>query len=308
MTTIDIRVPQLGEGLVEVRIVRLLKKPGDPIQRDEAIYTMETDKAEVDIESPVSGKLVSWEVAEDDIVPIGGVVGRVESAEAQIPPVPASERDSRGETVNEHTPAHRRGLRNASIPPRTRAYAKRLGLSDEELLGIPAAGRRLTPADIDRHLGGKREMPETNGHEYEDVPMSARQRTLFYRLTSSASQVIPGTIEEAVPWDPVERVNEAIKATWPEDRPRPSRFLLVAWCVACALERHEAFRSTIIDVNTLRRFVHGNLGIAVALPHDELASATVAQAGARSFEDFIVTARSAIQQAREGVEIGRAHV
>lgn len=303
MATVEIRIPQLGEGLVEVRIVRLLKKPGDPVQRDEAIYTMETDKAEVDIESPVTGTLVSWAVAEDDIVPIGEVAGRIDSPEAHPPaPEPAFPQDEPGRSAVHETPAQRRGLRNANIPPRTRAYAKRLGLSGDELPDIPAAGRRLMPADIDRYLGGKREAAEMAEPQYEDVPMSARQRTLFYRLTSSASQVIPGTIEEAVPWDPVEQVNDALKAAWPEDRPRPSRFLLVAWCVARALERHEAFRSSIVDVNTLRRFTHGNLGIAVALPQDELASAVVPRAGARPFEDFIETARLAIQEAREGVD------
>ena len=54
-----------------------MKAPGDAIHRDEQFYTMETDKAEVDIESPIDGVLDSWAVAENDIVPVGNVVARV---------------------------------------------------------------------------------------------------------------------------------------------------------------------------------------------------------------------------------------
>ncbi len=48
-------VPRLGEGIVEVRIVRLLKRPGDPVAKDEVVYEMEHDKAAVEIESPSPG-------------------------------------------------------------------------------------------------------------------------------------------------------------------------------------------------------------------------------------------------------------
>src|SRR5256885_14647 len=47
---LEILIPQMGEGLQEVVIVGFQKKPGDYIKRDELIYSMETDKAVMEVE------------------------------------------------------------------------------------------------------------------------------------------------------------------------------------------------------------------------------------------------------------------
>ena len=52
MAIVEVIVPQLGEGLQEVRVMRFLKQPGERVARDEHIYEMETDKANVEVESP----------------------------------------------------------------------------------------------------------------------------------------------------------------------------------------------------------------------------------------------------------------
>ena len=49
---VPLRIPQIGEGLQEARLVAVLKQPGDHVKRDEPIYQMETDKAVMDVESP----------------------------------------------------------------------------------------------------------------------------------------------------------------------------------------------------------------------------------------------------------------
>ena len=60
MALLDIPVPQMGEGLQEVIIVEFQKKPGDTIKRDDILYSMETDKAVMEVESPVEGVLKEW--------------------------------------------------------------------------------------------------------------------------------------------------------------------------------------------------------------------------------------------------------
>ena len=74
---IPIKVPAIGEGLEEARILKFFKQPGDAIKKDEQIYQLETDKAIVDIESPSAGTLDSWSAAENAIVAIGAVIGYV---------------------------------------------------------------------------------------------------------------------------------------------------------------------------------------------------------------------------------------
>src|SRR5262252_7478409 len=84
MASIEIRIPQLGEGLHEARIIRFLKQPGETVKQDEPIYEMETDKATMEIEAPAAGVIAEWSAKEDDVVLIGAPIGRIETAEGEI--------------------------------------------------------------------------------------------------------------------------------------------------------------------------------------------------------------------------------
>lgn len=81
MPIVSVRIPQIGEGLQEARLVAVLKQPGDHVRRDEPIYQMETDKAVMDVESPYEGILQEWLAAVDTILPIGGEIARMEVGE-----------------------------------------------------------------------------------------------------------------------------------------------------------------------------------------------------------------------------------
>src|SRR5215212_9121244 len=85
MPVVSLRIPQIGEGLLEARLVAVLKQPGDKVKRDEPIYQMETDKAVMDVESPYEGVLVEWLAPVDTILPIGGEVARMEVADGVKP-------------------------------------------------------------------------------------------------------------------------------------------------------------------------------------------------------------------------------
>ncbi len=82
MSVVPIRIPQLGEGLQEARLVEFLKQPGDNVSRDECIYVIETDKAVTEVESPHAGTVAEWTVEADSVLPIGTVIGSMEVAEA----------------------------------------------------------------------------------------------------------------------------------------------------------------------------------------------------------------------------------
>src|SRR2546426_3172756 len=161
MPVVEIRIPQLGEGLQEARIIRFLKRRGDPVARDEPIYEMETDKAVMEIESPSAGILGAWEAKEDDVLPIGAVIGslnpngptqRPNASTTQPPNDPTTQRpndpttqrpndrsdqsdssDASGPNAQRPMPNAHNLLRTANIPPRTKAYAAKVKLSDTDL-------------------------------------------------------------------------------------------------------------------------------------------------------------------------------
>lgn len=66
-----VSMPQLGESVAEGTIGRLLKAPGDRVERDEALVEVMTDKVNTEIPSPVAGVVERIVVQEGDVVPVG---------------------------------------------------------------------------------------------------------------------------------------------------------------------------------------------------------------------------------------------
>ncbi len=77
MASIEVRVPDLGT-FKDVAVIELLVKPGDQIEVDASIATLETEKATMDVPSTVSGKVVSLHIARGGTVNGGDLVAIVE--------------------------------------------------------------------------------------------------------------------------------------------------------------------------------------------------------------------------------------
>ena len=80
-------MPQMGESIAEGTVTRWLKQVGDPVERDEPILEISTDKVDAEIPSPVSGTLVEVRIQEGETVEVGTVVAYVDTeAGATITP------------------------------------------------------------------------------------------------------------------------------------------------------------------------------------------------------------------------------
>jgi len=87
----SIRMPQLGESVVEGTIARWLKAEGQTIARDEPLVEVITDKVNVEMPSPVAGVLRRIVAAEGAVVAVGEEIAVVEEAPAEAPLPAASE-------------------------------------------------------------------------------------------------------------------------------------------------------------------------------------------------------------------------
>ena len=74
----DVQVPALGESITEGTLAEWLKKPGDAIEADEPIASLETDKVNVEVPSPVAGVLTEQLVRAGDTVAVGAVIARID--------------------------------------------------------------------------------------------------------------------------------------------------------------------------------------------------------------------------------------
>jgi 2-oxoisovalerate dehydrogenase E2 component (dihydrolipoyl transacylase) len=82
MARYEFKLPDIGEGIAEAEIVAWHVKVGDTIREDQQIADMMTDKATVEMESPVAGKVLELAGEVGDQVPIGSVLAVIETAGA----------------------------------------------------------------------------------------------------------------------------------------------------------------------------------------------------------------------------------
>lgn len=298
----EIFIPQMGEGLQEVVILKFYKKPGDVVKRDETIYSMETDKAVLEVESPHDGVLREWLAEEGSVLPIGSPIARIEVT-SSVP--------THSNAPSVYAEQERKTLPTSPatvIPPRTRAYCKENGISEEEMLLIPTPTGKLLPEHVDAYLQTKKAstsvlpisatMSAPSSEEYVDRPLTTHQRTFIHRLKRSQQIVVPANAKRPINWGKIRAYVETLRDQ--EGLLQPSAFQTFAFCVAQAIKQHPRFRSALIGETTMREYPHVNLGIAVALAEGDLVTAVIPHADKLEFHAFIQAAQKHIQQARQG--------
>jgi len=183
MARFTFRLPDIGEGIAEAEIVAWHVKVGDKVSEDQQVADMMTDKATVEMESPVSGTVVALAGEVGEMVAIGSglmvieVEGDVaetpveEQVEAETPGVeevvePESPSPLRGEGRGEGdsppspTPAEpaplpsplpggEREQKSVLASPAVRARAKDLGI---DLATVKSDGNHIRHADLDAYL------------------------------------------------------------------------------------------------------------------------------------------------------------
>jgi 2-oxoglutarate dehydrogenase E2 component (dihydrolipoamide succinyltransferase) len=82
-------MPELGESVSEGTVTRWLKKVGDPVEVDEPLVEVSTDKVDTEIPSPVAGTLISITAEEDVTVSVGGELARIGTGATTAAPKPA---------------------------------------------------------------------------------------------------------------------------------------------------------------------------------------------------------------------------
>ena len=95
MAKVDVIMPQMGESIAEGTVTRWLKAVGDPVDRDEDLFEISTDKVDADIPSPAAGVLTEILVKDGETVEVDTIVARIEtdatvSAPAASPTEPAA--------------------------------------------------------------------------------------------------------------------------------------------------------------------------------------------------------------------------
>ncbi|ATY84302.1 dienelactone hydrolase [Kyrpidia spormannii] len=152
------RLPDVGEGIHEAEIVRWRVQPGEVVTEDQVLLEVQTDKATVEIPSPVAGKVVEVHGDEGQVVPVGTVLVEIETEEGQVPGlrgVAAANGMAAGSAtsgvvgreserqVPPGSPGTGNGFQRAKAAPVVRRLARELGIDINQVPGTGPGGRVL---------------------------------------------------------------------------------------------------------------------------------------------------------------------
>ena len=79
-----VTIPDLG-GAESVEVIELCTAVGDAVEQEESLVVLESDKASMDVPSPVDGSVVKYLVSEGDTVKVGDAIAEIETANAKTP-------------------------------------------------------------------------------------------------------------------------------------------------------------------------------------------------------------------------------
>jgi 2-oxoglutarate dehydrogenase E2 component (dihydrolipoamide succinyltransferase) len=183
-----VRLPELGESVVEGTVSRWLVKEGDRVQRDQPLVEVTTDKVDAEIPAPVAGVVEALLVAEGQVVAVGAALVRIaaEAAEsvAQAPAQgPTAEPASSPESARPAT-AEPASPRATPLARRVAEQAK-LDLRKVEATG---PGGKVTKRDVEAHLEAGQAAPAAR-----PAPESERRPAYLQYTLQEGDRVIPMT-------------------------------------------------------------------------------------------------------------------
>ena len=292
MGTYEFRLPDIGEGVVEGEIVTWHVKVGDTVREDDPLLEVMTDKASVEIPSPVDGTITSTTGAPGDIIPVGQVcivfdvegegnsTGTTPEPEATPEPVKAASKPAPAPTPAPApaTPVSKQASTGASgkplASPAVRQRARQAGIDLHNVSGSGPAGR-ITHADIDAKIAGvsaptpvaspspaavPRGVKRTST---EEVPVIGLRRKIAENMAESKSSIPHFSYFEEVDVTELEALRQHLNATKADDQPKLTYLPFIMLALSKIMPDHPECNAHYDDeANVVTRHGAVHLGIA----------------------------------------------
>jgi 2-oxoisovalerate dehydrogenase E2 component (dihydrolipoyl transacylase) len=219
MSRFVFKMPDLGEGTVSAEIIGWRVRPGDEVAEDQALVEMSTDKAVVEVPSPVSGRLVSVAGEPGQAVAVGAELAVFETAGADVTAAPAPVADA-GALAPAQSPAqaveHRARVKAS---PATRRRAREAGIDLNEVAGSGPGGR-IQAADLDQSmrrpaatLGAAPAHPAAAHDDVEQIPVIGVRRLIAERMAEAKRKIPHFSYVEEVDVTELEALRQHLNAT-----------------------------------------------------------------------------------------------
>ena len=295
MGTYAFKLPDIGEGVVEGEVVEWMVSVGDTVKEDDPILSVMTDKATVEIPSPVDGKVTKIIGEPGDIIPVGEVCiefevdgagnasASTEETETKPEPIaepePAKEEpkpqpvvEQTPEPVASSAPVARAAGTKALASPAVRQRAREANI-DLQIVAGSGPGGRISHADLDRHIAGgaagastfapvgasiKTKLTGT-----EEIKVIGLRRKIADSMMASYSTIAHFSYFEEVDITALEELRQHLNSTRPEGAPKLTYLPFIMQALVKALRENPECNALYDDeANLVTRHEAIHLGIA----------------------------------------------
>jgi len=303
----EVILPRLGQGMESGTIVRWLKSEGEPVEKGEPLFELDTDKVTQEVEAEAAGVLLKIAVAEGE-VPVGQTVAFIGAKDEDVPDVAAQAppEDEPRPSEPEPAPAQEAAQPVASASdngrikasPLARRIARERGI---ELAGIRGTGPdgRIVAEDVERAEAGGPSAPpaaaaSVPSGEVERIPLSGVRKTIARRLTE-AWEIPVFQLQASADMTRVNALVARLRERDPEVRVTVTD-VLTKVC-AQALMRHREVNAAFTE-DAILLHPTANVGLAVAAPQG-LVVPVIRSAERRSLTEIAGVRADLVGRARE---------
>ena len=278
----DFPLPPVGEGLIEVELLRWLVKPGDAVGRGQPLMEVMSDKATMEVPSPFAGAVTATLGTPGEKLTVGDVVLRYQTADAVSPTPPGEPRAlaTGVRSAQAKTPvAHASGSPVVAPPvaaaPSLRLLARKLGIDLSTVRGSGPGGRvllgDLTPKVAGRNGDAPKTKPPTPAFDFGTpgtrVKLVGLRRKIAEQMVASATAIPHYTYVDECDFSELVRLRSQLKEPLAKLGVKLTFLPFVLRAVALALKEVPIVNATHDDAaneTTLHDRYH--LGVAVAAP------------------------------------------
>ncbi|MEH2702403.1 dihydrolipoamide acetyltransferase family protein [Rhizobium johnstonii] len=308
-----IKMPDVGEGVAEAEIVEWHVKTGDPVREDMVIAAVMTDKATVEIPSPVNGT-VTWLAGEvGDRIAVKAPLVRIETAGEidEAPPIGISQppiaETPKTEIAKPAPAAPAPAAAPAEKPlaaPSVRLFARESGVDLRQVQATGPAGRILRE-DIEQFLTpGTAPAAVKNGFARktatEEIKLTGLRRRIAEKMVLSTSRIPHITYVEEVDMTALEELRATMNGDRRPDHPKLTVLPFLMRALVKAISEQPDVNATFDDdAGIITRYSAVHIGIATQTPAG-LTVPVVRHAEARGIWDCAAEMNRLAEAARSG--------
>jgi pyruvate dehydrogenase E2 component (dihydrolipoamide acetyltransferase) len=303
----EIKMPRYGWTMTEGKIVKWLKREGDPIESGEAIFEIETEKVETEVEAIASGILSKILVSEGTVVSVGQPIGIISESGEKPPSISPTMGDLEVEPKKtEAAPSHEvdtkpQPKRELRASPLAKRLAEQYGIDINIINGSGPEGRIvkediLKAAELHNkglEIGPKQELRE------KIIPLAGTRKVIADRMAQSAKATARVLYTIEVDMSRIVKLRQSLLEEIEEKaKIHLSLTDIIVKAVAKALEQHPIMNSILLE-DGIHLIEDINIGVAVALENNLLVP-VVHNANKKSLLEIATQLTTLVEQAEKG--------